>query len=158
MKATQFNIYKLSKSEFQAVFTKLLEKVIVTQQRAVVLCKDTEEVLQLDSMLWTYSQLGFLPHATDADPYCQEHPIYLTTTLQNPNKASVLIVTQPEMLQKAKGFEKAIYISNNNDSKTGELEKWLQSNPKEEILIFTRNTEGQWKKNVDPKSKSQGIS
>ncbi len=57
----------------------------------VVRASSEEMVAALNERLWTYDDAGFLPHgaAGDGDPMTQ--PIFLTTEVENPNAATMLI-------------------------------------------------------------------
>ena len=48
-------------------------------------------VAALNEQLWTYDDASFLPHgaAEDGDP--MEQPIFLTSKLENPNEATMLV-------------------------------------------------------------------
>jgi DNA polymerase-3 subunit chi len=70
----------------------VLEKVLALGDRAVVVAGSTERVEALASALWTYDDRGFLPHGTAKDGEAPEQPIWITTEVENPNGARMLVL------------------------------------------------------------------
>ena len=56
-------IYKLQ-GDYSGIVCKIIEKSYELNKRCLLLCKDEEEVELLDSKLWTYSKLSFIPHGS----------------------------------------------------------------------------------------------
>ncbi len=113
------NFYALSFSTLPKVLPKLLEKVYGTGRRAVILFDDKEYMEAINSTLWTYSTMAFLPHASANDGMeASRQPIWLTTKLENPNQAEVLVVTTGEIIDFSQGenkFNKCLDFFNAND-------------------------------------------
>lgn len=65
----EINIYKTSQNNFQKIFTKLVESIVIQNKKIYLLCQDHEEETKFDNLLWSYSQLSFIPHGTTRDPY-----------------------------------------------------------------------------------------
>ncbi len=70
---------------------RLLEKIRESDVRAVVLVAE-DDLAGVDKGLWTYTPLGFLPHGSAAAGHPEHQPIWVTSTLENPNDARVLVV------------------------------------------------------------------
>lgn len=82
-------------SSLEGVLTKLLEKAYERGKRSVVWGQDEKQVGYLSELLWTYSESSFLPHGASVDSlpiFSEEHPVWLTTTLENPNKSTFLFI------------------------------------------------------------------
>jgi DNA polymerase III subunit chi len=69
----------------------LLERALEGGRRVVVRVSSEEMVAALNERLWTYDDASFLPHgaAGDGDPMSQ--PIFLTSKVENPNAATMLV-------------------------------------------------------------------
>jgi DNA polymerase-3 subunit chi len=90
---TEIGFYHLTRTPLERALPKLLEKVVAGGMRAVVIAGSAERVEALDAALWTYEQLSFLPHGSARDGAAEEQPIWLTDKDENPNAASVLVLT-----------------------------------------------------------------
>lgn len=71
----------------------LLEKLLARGDRAVVVAGSEDRVSALDAALWTYDDRSFLPHGTVRDGAAEDQPVWLTTNVENPNGAKVLVLT-----------------------------------------------------------------
>ncbi|MDZ5760906.1 DNA polymerase III subunit chi [Lyticum sinuosum] len=74
---------------------KIIEKVINIPKKLVWFIQKDDIIKEMDDKLWTYSQLSFLPHAIDLDPFHEQQPIIITN---NPSKFSkshqILLITE----------------------------------------------------------------
>ena len=59
--------YQLRRTPLEKALPKLLEKVLESGRRAVVLAASEERAEALNAALWTYEQGSFLPHGTARD-------------------------------------------------------------------------------------------
>jgi DNA polymerase-3 subunit chi len=84
--------YHLTRSSLEAALFQLLDKIVASGQRAVVLASSAERVEDLAKALWTLGKDSFLPHGTRADGYPEDQPVYLTERPEYPNGASVLVL------------------------------------------------------------------
>ena len=57
---------------------RLVRKAFAAQCRIVLLAEDKDSVAALDTALWTFSELDFLPHVVASDPLALQTPIILT--------------------------------------------------------------------------------
>lgn len=113
----EINIYKITQNTFSKVFTKVVETAVSQDKRCYVLCKDEEEVKKIDYLLWSYSQLSFIPHGTISDNYhedqivligCDHHP--------NPNNNPELLfllqsLGESELSEFTKQYQKILIFS-----------------------------------------------
>ena len=90
---TEIRFYHLTRTPLERALPQLLEKVLQTGQRAVVLAGSEERVEALNQLLWTYSDRSFLPHGSKRDGKPERQPVWLTTEDENPNGASCLFLT-----------------------------------------------------------------
>lgn len=73
----EINIYELTKTPWTKAFPKLIETISSKGNKVVVLCKNPENLQEVDSLLWTFEQLSFLPHVTESDPMIDQSPVLL---------------------------------------------------------------------------------
>ncbi|MDR0640384.1 MAG: DNA polymerase III subunit chi [Holosporales bacterium] len=55
-------IFYAVESDFANVAVKLIEKKYTQNERVLLLCSSADELHLLDSNIWTYSKLSFIPH------------------------------------------------------------------------------------------------
>lgn len=76
MSSKSIVFYAIS-SSFQDVSFKLVEKILSLGEKVLFLCGSEEEVRFLDSKLWTFSKLSFIPHGSkfsatrETVPFCK---------------------------------------------------------------------------------------
>ncbi len=148
------SFYELTATSLEKVLPKLLEKAYESGQHVVVILDTEERVQQMNSVLWTYSTLSFLPHASshDAPKDLSKVPIWLTTRLENPNRAQILVITTGEILSQNESFQRCLDIFDGNHSESiSQAHIRYQSYQKQGIkCIFWRQTlTGQWEKQSD---------
>jgi DNA polymerase III subunit chi len=89
---TEVGFYHLTRSPLEEALPRLLEKVLLAGHRAVLRAVDEERLEHLNRCLWTYTNDSFLPHGSRADGFAEDQPVFLTTEVENPNGASVLVL------------------------------------------------------------------
>jgi DNA polymerase-3 subunit chi len=88
---TEIRFYHLEQRRVDQALPPLLERALEEGRRVLVRASSDEMVAALNERLWTYDDASFLPHgaAGDGDPMTQ--PIFLTSELDNPNAATMLV-------------------------------------------------------------------
>jgi DNA polymerase III subunit chi len=88
---TEIRFYHLEQRRIDQALPPLLERALEEGRRVLVRASSDEMVAALNERLWTYDESSFLPHgaAGDGDPMTQ--PIFLTSELENPNAATMLV-------------------------------------------------------------------
>ncbi len=114
----EISFYHLQKTQIEKSLPRLLEKIYAAGKRIVVLIETEERLRDLDAQLWTYSTQSFLPHGSARDGSPENHPIWLTRTLENPNDASVLVVIEGEEITDFNSFEKCLDLFNGYDEES----------------------------------------
>ena len=82
----------MTTTSLEQALPRVLEKVLALGDRAVVVAGSAERVETLASALWTYDDRGFLPHGTAKDGAAADQPIWITTEVENPNGARMLVL------------------------------------------------------------------
>ena len=88
---TEVRFHHLERRRLDQALPRLLERALEEGRRVVVRASSDEMVAALNERLWTYDDASFLPHgaAGDGDPATQ--PIFLTSEIENPNAATMLV-------------------------------------------------------------------
>ena len=83
--------YHLTQTPLERTLPELLEKSLQRGWRVLVKGGDAARLEFLDTALWTYRDVSFLPHGTEGDAAAQQ-PIYLTAGDEEPNNADILML------------------------------------------------------------------
>jgi DNA polymerase-3 subunit chi len=87
---TETLFYHLERRSLDEILPGLVEKSLSRGWRAAIRTDSSERSDALDTLLWTYDETSFLPHAQlgDGDPGAQ--PVLLTVEEGNPNSANIV--------------------------------------------------------------------
>lgn len=111
----EIGFYHLQRSPLDRALPKLLEKILATGKRAVVVAGSEERVEALAAALWAYEQGSFLPHGTRRDGRADEQPIWLTDLDENPNQARFVVMVDGAQVADLDGFERCLEMFDGND-------------------------------------------
>lgn len=114
-RVTDVNFYHLQRSALEQALPKLLEKILQAGKRAVVMARSEERVEALNARLWTYDPNAFLPHGSKTDGNAAEQPVWLTVEDENPNGATVLVLTDGAASEKLGQYERCLELFDGND-------------------------------------------
>ncbi len=143
----QINFYQLTISPLGKALPRLLEKVITSNKRAVVLLQDEEKLEKLNNELWTYTTKFFLPHGSKKDGFIEKQPIYLTTTNENPNNSTIFVFIGNSQPDNFDGFEKCLYMfdGNNENELNTARQRWKEYKANNLNITYWKQTEkGGW--------------
>ncbi len=113
---TELGFYHLTRSGLDEALPRLLEKAHEQGKRVVLRCRDPERLDQLDRLLWTYRNDSFLPHGSAADGHAERQPIWLTTGLDRPNGAAVLVLIDGAEADDAALYERVLELFDGRDA------------------------------------------
>ena len=88
---TEIRFYHLEARRLDQALPTLLERALEEGRRVLVRASSEEMVAALNERLWTYDDASFLPHGAAGDGDPMEQPIFLTSELDNPNAATMLV-------------------------------------------------------------------
>lgn len=112
---TDIGFYHLTRSSLVQALPRLLEKVHASGVRAVVMTGSEERTGALDAVLWTYDRSAFLPHGTARDGNAEDQPIWITHRDENPNGASILVLTDGAVSDRIGSFARCLEMFDGND-------------------------------------------
>lgn len=146
---TEIGFYHLVRSPLEKALPKLLEKVLGSGARAVVMAGSEERVELLTSLLWTYHPNSFLPHGSARDGRPERQPIWLTDRDENPNGATILLLTDGASSEHVAGYARCLEIFDGGDSEavTRARARWRTYKEAGHNLTYWQQTEtGGWEK------------
>jgi DNA polymerase III subunit chi len=88
---SEVRFHHLERRRVDEALPRILERALEEGRRVIVRASSEEMAAALNERLWTFDDASFLPHgaAGDGDPATQ--PIFLTSEVENPNGATMLI-------------------------------------------------------------------
>jgi DNA polymerase-3 subunit chi len=146
---TDIGFYHLTRSPLERALPKLLEKVYASGARAVVVAGSSERVASLDSVLWTYDPASFLPHGTARDGEAADQPIWITDSDENPNGATILVLTDGAASERVGSFDRCLELFDGNDEAAvgAARTRWRQYKDAGHGLTYWQQTaQGGWEK------------
>ncbi len=102
--------YHLERAKLLDVLPSLLEKSLQRGWQVVVQARSDKQVDELNSALWTTSEDGFLPHGVAGDGFSEQQPIFLTSSIDNPNGAAIRFFVGGALPDEVAGYERIVYL------------------------------------------------
>lgn len=145
---TDVNFYHLQRSTLESALPKLLEKILQAGKRAVVMARSEERVTALNALLWTYDPNAFLPHGSKADGHAPEQPVWLTAEDENPNAATVLVLTDGAATAHLRDYERCLELFDGNDpDRVAEArQRWAGYRQEGHAVTYWQQGERGWEK------------
>jgi DNA polymerase-3 subunit chi len=149
----EIRFYHLTSSTLDRALPAILQKALAGGQRAVVVAGSPERAKALDLQLWTYEERSFLPHglapASGEDEFAAEQPIWLTTKVENPNGAGLLVLIDGQTVDQLDDWKLVceIFDGNDDDAVTAARARWKTLKAQNHELAYWRQTpSGGWEK------------
>jgi DNA polymerase-3 subunit chi len=84
--------YHLERRTLDDVLPGLVEKTLERGWRAIIRAESADRAGAIDTLLWTYDDQSFLPHAQLGDGEAMDQPVLITVEDGNPNAAQLLFL------------------------------------------------------------------
>lgn len=141
------DFYHLQTSPVERALPQLLERILKTGERAVVMAASDERVEALANMLWTYNPNTWLPHGTAKDGHAGKQPIWLTDREENPNGAKFLVLTDGMASSRMAEYERCldIFDGNHDEMIANARQRWSTAKAAGHELHYWQQTDsGGW--------------
>lgn len=147
--ATEIRFYHLLSKPLDAALPEILGKAIGGGRRVVVKTADAAMTDHLNAHLWTWNESSFLPHGAKKDGFAADQPIWLTDGDDNPNGATVLVLTGGAQAADYNGYELCCTMLDGHDPQqvAAARAQWAQC--KElglPVTYWKQNESGGWEK------------
>ncbi|MDP4725022.1 MAG: DNA polymerase III subunit chi [Alphaproteobacteria bacterium] len=102
----QVSFYQLMLTPLEKVVPRIVDKIYASNLRALIWVENDEQLTLLNTSLWTYSTLAFVPHGCrlDSEETKDQQPIWLSTTLENPNRSTVCVAANGQIVKNPESF------------------------------------------------------
>ncbi|MFO1243508.1 MAG: DNA polymerase III subunit chi [Rickettsiales bacterium] len=145
---TDIHFYHLLTTPLEKALPRLMDKALKSGMRAVIYGTE-QQVENLDRSMWTFSPNAFLPHGTHKDPMPEEQPVYLSPKLENPNGATLLVITHGEQPLLDSGYARVIdmFDGGNDAEVTSARQRWSDYKKAGHSLTYIKQKDdGGWEK------------
>ena len=144
---TDIFFYHLERHPLERVLPQLLERTLERGWRAVIETDSDDRVEALSTMLWTYTEEGFLPHGTARDGQAEDQPVWITASNDNPNRATVRFFiggTEPSGYD---GLERAVLLFDGADPEAVERARRVWKDARglgHDVSYWQQDEHGRW--------------
>ncbi|MCB1518712.1 MAG: DNA polymerase III subunit chi [Hyphomicrobiaceae bacterium] len=145
---TDILFYHLENQPLERVLPVLLEKTLERGWRAVVECGSVERAENLDAVLWTLRDDGFLPHGLSGSSTDARQPVLLTVEGGNANGAQVRFFVDRARPSNEQEYERVVYMFDGHDVEAinAAREDWKRLRDDFEVTYWQQSPEGRWQK------------
>jgi DNA polymerase III subunit chi len=145
---TEVRFYHLTRKTLEQALPELLEKVREKGWRAVIKTGSAEREDFLNRHLWLYRPDSFLAHGTDKDGFPDQQPLYLTTTDDRPNGASVLVLTDTTTTPIGASYDLIcdLFDGQDNEATAAARDRWKSYKAEGFDVTYWQQTDKGWQK------------
>jgi DNA polymerase-3 subunit chi len=143
----EIGFYHLTRSSFAEALPALLGRTLAVGERAVVVCAQEAQVVQLDLALWTCTAADWLPHGTGKTPHPEWQPVFLTTQDENPAGAKFLFLiggAKADMAPYKRVFD--LFDGNSGEDVLAARTRWRDAKAAGHTLAYWKQEETGWVK------------
>lgn len=104
--------YELYTTPVEKSLPLLLQKIYDSEKKVHIVCQNDQQISLLDDVLWTFSSLAFIPHASKntSHDFHDQNPIWLASDTTFINKPELIILLQPLNIDLFKSIPTIIYF------------------------------------------------
>ena len=145
---TEVLFYHLESQPLERVIPILLEKSLERGWKVVVETGSPERAEALDSLLWTYRDDSFLPHALAGAETDAQQPVLITTGADNPNGAQVRFYVDRAVPKSGEGYQRVVFMFSGHDpdAVTEARAAWKALRDGNEVTYWQQEPGGRWVK------------
>ena len=143
---TEVLFYHLETQPLERVLPQLLEKTIERGWRAVVETSASERAAAIDTLLWTYRDDSFLPHAIAGEPTDADQPVLITADTGNRNAANVRFFVDRAVPQTGEGYDRIVYLFSGHDPDAVSEARvaWTSLKEGNSLTYWQQDANGRW--------------
>jgi DNA polymerase III subunit chi len=115
---TETLFYHLERRALEDVLPGLVEKSRARGWKALIRADTADRADAIDSLLWTYDDQSFLPHAQQGDGEARRQPVLITVEEGNANAAEIVFYvggTQPADWADLSGLSRIVMLFDGRD-------------------------------------------
>ena len=141
--------YHLTESKLEDAMPPLVEKTLARGWRAVIQFETEESRDAMDTVLWTWREASFLPHAVDGGNHDARQPVLLTTGEGNPGNAEIRFLAGGAEPPDVSPYQRIVVMFDGHDNSQLERARaqWKRfSGEGHQLTYWQQNGEGGWQR------------
>ena len=143
----ELNFYHVMSGNLVHSVVKLLEKVYDSGKKSIFFSPLEDRVKVVDKTLWTFSKNAFIPHGDKSLGFSELQSVYLTSEIENPNKATVLVMIDDfDYKSWNQNFERVICIFEDDNSAEIALSMFSDLKNQGENVKYWKQSQKGWEK------------
>ncbi len=143
----ELNFYHVMSGNLVPSVVKLLEKVYDSGKKCIFFSPIEDRVQVVDKTLWTFSKNAFIPHGDRSLGFSELQSVYLTSEIENPNQATVLMMTDDfDYKSWSEGFERIIFVFEDDDSAEAAHSLFEDLKSQRENVKYWKQSRSGWEK------------
>ena len=143
----ELNFYHVATGNLVPSVVKLLAKVYDTGKKSIFFSPIEDRVKYVDKTLWTFSTNAFIPHGDKAFGFAEQQSVYMTSEIENPNQATVLVMTDSfDYGSWNQNFEKVIFVFEDDSSAKTAQEMLADLKNRNENVNYWKQSQKGWEK------------
>jgi DNA polymerase-3 subunit chi len=145
---SEVGFYHLLSTPLERALPRLLERARGQGHRIVIRAASSERVEHLNALLWTYDEASFLAHGSARDGEAARQPIWLSALEENPNDASLLVLTDGVEAADLAAFARCVDLFDGNDPDAVEAARgrWRRATAAGHALTYWQQTPTGWER------------
>jgi len=146
--ATTVQFYHLLSTSRERAVPKLMQKVLGSGSKAVMLLDSDAALKEMSDALWANDPASFIPHGSLRDGRESEQPIFLSLTDSNPNGADILCICDGSSPESLPSYTKVldVFDGTNEDAVKAARARWAAYKEKGYALQYIKQQPGgSWK-------------
>lgn len=143
----ELNFYHVATGNLVPSVVKLLAKVYDTGKKSIFFSPIEDRVKYVDKTLWTFSTNAFIPHGDKTFGFAEQQSVYMTSEIENPNQATVLVMTDSFDYESwNQNFEKVIFVFEDDSSAKTAQEMLADLKNRNENVNYWKQSQKGWEK------------
>lgn len=141
--------YHLTESVLDDALPGLVDRSLERGWRVAIQMATEERRDELDRLLWTWSNVSFLAHGTDAQPHAEHQPALLTVSNDNLNKATVRFLVEGAPVTNAETYDRLVVMFDGHDATqlATAREQWKSlKTAGHQLTYWQQNADRRWEK------------
>lgn len=140
--------YHLESQPLERVLPVLVEKSLERGWKVVVETSSDERAEAIDTLLWTWRDDSFLPHARAGGSEDAMQPVLITTRPHNPNGAHVRFFVDRAVPSSGVGYQRIVFMFSGHDpdAVTDARSAWRALKEGNEVTYWQQEQNGRWVK------------
>ena len=143
---TEVYFYHLENVPLHTVLPDLVGKGQQRKWRMAIELPDASRLQTWSEMLWAAEDVAFLAHGFGPDDDAAHHPLWLTTSADNPNNATVRFYVEGAMPGDVSGLARAVILFDGGDETAVGLARaeWKRRKAEGCSISYWKQENGKW--------------